>query len=351
MHGRQWSDGLHQAVEAKEGVTVKEETQTLATITLQNFFKLYKQIAGMTGTAMTEADEFMKIYKLDVVVIPTNQPCIRDDQRGRDLQDEAGEVRRHRRGDQSHQRRGPAGAGRHDQHREERGALRRADETLRHRARGAQRQAARPRSRDRRQGRPAVPGPGRQDARQRHHRDEHGRPRHRHQARAGRRRDRRPAHPRHRAARGPPHRQPAARPFRPAGRRRVQPVLSVLRRRPDAGLRRRVDGQGPLLDRLGGRRAHLPQADQQGHRQGPEEGRGAQLRDPQEPARLRRGDGLPAEDLLLAATRSAGRQERQADDPGDDRGDDHRSRPRRCSTGIIRCGAWWSGPGPTSTWI
>jgi preprotein translocase subunit SecA len=79
MHGRQWSDGLHQAVEAKEAVTVKEESQTLATITLQNFFKLYDQIAGMTGTAATEADEFMNIYKLDVVVIPTNEPCIRDD--------------------------------------------------------------------------------------------------------------------------------------------------------------------------------------------------------------------------------------------------------------------------------
>jgi preprotein translocase subunit SecA len=79
MHGRQWSDGLHQAVEAKENVTVKEETQTLATITLQNFFKLYAKIAGMTGTAATEAEEFMKIYKLDVVVMPTNEPCIRDD--------------------------------------------------------------------------------------------------------------------------------------------------------------------------------------------------------------------------------------------------------------------------------
>ena len=79
MHGRQWSDGLHQGVEAKEGVTIKEETQTLATITLQNFFKLYEQIAGMTGTAATEAEEFMKIYKLDVVVIPTNEPCIRED--------------------------------------------------------------------------------------------------------------------------------------------------------------------------------------------------------------------------------------------------------------------------------
>jgi len=79
MHGRQWSDGLHQAVEAKEGVQIKEESQTLATITLQNFFKLYGRIAGMTGTAATEAEEFMKIYKLDVVTIPTNKPCVRDD--------------------------------------------------------------------------------------------------------------------------------------------------------------------------------------------------------------------------------------------------------------------------------
>jgi preprotein translocase subunit SecA len=79
MHGRQWSDGLHQAVEAKENVTVKEETQTLATITLQNFFKLYEQISGMTGTAATESEEFMNIYKLEVVVIPTNKPCIRED--------------------------------------------------------------------------------------------------------------------------------------------------------------------------------------------------------------------------------------------------------------------------------
>jgi preprotein translocase subunit SecA len=81
MIGRQWSDGLHQAVEAKharEGVKIKEETQTLATITLQNYFKLYKKLAGMTGTAMTEANEFWKIYKLDVIAIPTNKPLIRD---------------------------------------------------------------------------------------------------------------------------------------------------------------------------------------------------------------------------------------------------------------------------------
>jgi len=79
MHGRQWSDGLHQAVEAKEAVKVKEESQTLATITLQNFFKLYEQISGMTGTAATESEEFMNIYRLEVIVIPTNEPCIRDD--------------------------------------------------------------------------------------------------------------------------------------------------------------------------------------------------------------------------------------------------------------------------------
>jgi len=77
MHGRQWSDGLHQAVEAKEGVRIKEENQTLATITLQNFFKLYNKLAGMTGTAMTEAAEFWKIYKLDVIAVPTNKPLRR----------------------------------------------------------------------------------------------------------------------------------------------------------------------------------------------------------------------------------------------------------------------------------
>ncbi|MCH8965337.1 MAG: hypothetical protein IIB58_10275, partial [Planctomycetes bacterium] len=79
MIGRQWSDGLHQAVEAKEGVRVKEESQTLATITIQNFFKLYKNLAGMTGTAVTESEEFMKIYRLEVVEIPTNRPVNRVD--------------------------------------------------------------------------------------------------------------------------------------------------------------------------------------------------------------------------------------------------------------------------------
>ena len=79
MPGRRWSDGLHQAVEAKEGVQIDRETQTLATITIQNYFRLYHKLAGMTGTAETEANEFHDIYKLDVVVIPTNRPVIRKD--------------------------------------------------------------------------------------------------------------------------------------------------------------------------------------------------------------------------------------------------------------------------------
>jgi preprotein translocase subunit SecA len=83
MIGRQWSDGLHQAVEAKEKVPIKQETQTLATITLQNFFKLYKSLSGMTGTAQTEAEEFTKIYRLEVVTIPTNRPRIREDHEDR----------------------------------------------------------------------------------------------------------------------------------------------------------------------------------------------------------------------------------------------------------------------------
>ncbi|MFH1620172.1 MAG: preprotein translocase subunit SecA [bacterium] len=79
MPGRRWSEGLHQAVEAKENLRIKEENQTLATITFQNYFKLYSRLAGMTGTAMTEANEFWEIYRLDVTEIPPNRPCVRAD--------------------------------------------------------------------------------------------------------------------------------------------------------------------------------------------------------------------------------------------------------------------------------
>ena len=80
LEGRRWSEGLHQAVEAKEGVAIREENQTLATITLQNYFRLYDKLSGMTGTALTEATEFMKIYKIPVVEIPTNKPMVRKDE-------------------------------------------------------------------------------------------------------------------------------------------------------------------------------------------------------------------------------------------------------------------------------
>ena len=79
MHGRQFSDGLHQAIEAKEGVKINEETQTMATITFQNLFRMYRKIAGMTGTAKTEEEEFRDIYNMYVIEIPTNRPCIRED--------------------------------------------------------------------------------------------------------------------------------------------------------------------------------------------------------------------------------------------------------------------------------
>ena len=79
MPGRRFSDGLHQALEAKERVQIEQETQTMATITIQNYFRMYKKLAGMTGTAETEANEFHQIYKLDVIVVPTNRPCIRKD--------------------------------------------------------------------------------------------------------------------------------------------------------------------------------------------------------------------------------------------------------------------------------
>ncbi len=79
MFGRRYSDGLHQAIEAKEHVLVRSESKTLATITLQNYFRMYQKLAGMTGTAKTEEEEFRDIYNMDVVVIPTNKPIVRND--------------------------------------------------------------------------------------------------------------------------------------------------------------------------------------------------------------------------------------------------------------------------------
>ena len=93
MEGRRWSEGLHQAIEAKEGVRIQEENQTLATITLQNYFRLYEKLAGMTGTAKTEESEFVEIYNLHVVEIPTNREIDPRRREGLDLQDRGREVR------------------------------------------------------------------------------------------------------------------------------------------------------------------------------------------------------------------------------------------------------------------
>ena len=173
MPGRRWSDGLHQAVEAKEGVKIEEENQTLATITFQNYFRMYTKLAGMTGTADTEAEEFAKIYKLDVRRHPDEPADRPQGLRGRRLQDRAREVRRGRRGDREAPREGPAGPRRHRLGREERGRLH-APQAARHPAQRPQREAARARGRDRRAGRPQGRG---------HHLHQHGRPRHRHHPR------------------------------------------------------------------------------------------------------------------------------------------------------------------------
>jgi len=93
MPGRRWSDGLHQAIEAKEGVTIEEENQTLATITFQNYFRMYEKLSGMTGTADTEAPEFHEIYKLAVIIVPTNKPMIRDDRADLVYKNERGKLR------------------------------------------------------------------------------------------------------------------------------------------------------------------------------------------------------------------------------------------------------------------
>ena len=114
MPGRRWSDGLHQAVEAKEGVRVREENQTVASITFQNYFRLYSKLAGMTGTADTEAPEFLQIYGLEVVVIPTHRPMIRKDHVGLRVPDAEGQVRGDHRRHPGLRAARAAGAGRHD---------------------------------------------------------------------------------------------------------------------------------------------------------------------------------------------------------------------------------------------
>ena len=217
MEGRRWSEGLHQAIEAKEGVRIREENVTLATITLQNYFRLYEKLAGMTGTAKTEEKEFVEIYNLHVVEIPTNQPVARLDENDYIFKTPeakfARRARRHRRAPRG----GPAGPRRHDRGRDLRVPVG-APQAQGDPAQRPEREGARARGRDHQ---------GRGPARRRHDRDEHGGPRRRHQARRRRHRPRRPLRARHRAPRGTPDRQPAPRPLGPPGRSRRDALLPL----------------------------------------------------------------------------------------------------------------------------
>ena len=175
LEGRRWSEGLHQAVEAKEGVAIQEENQTVATITYQNYFRRYDKLAGMTGTALTEATEFMKIYKLQVVDIPTNRPMIREDNNDQIYKTKDGKWSAVAREIEERNKLGqPVLVGTISVE---------VSELLSRAARQARRQAHRPereararraRGRDHRRGRAAVRG---------HDRHQHGRPRRGHQAR------------------------------------------------------------------------------------------------------------------------------------------------------------------------
>ena len=349
LHGRRYNEGMHQAIEAKEGVPIKDENQTLATITLQNYFRLYDKLAGMTGTAMTEANEFHQIYKLGVVPIPTNMPMIRDDQADVIYQTRAVQVRGVRRG---HRRAAPgraAGPGRHHQRREVRDPVQDA-QAPRRPARGAERQVPRARGHDHRPGRAAsgavtvatnMAGRGTdimlggnpefiadQELHQRGLSPvetpedyEAAWPEavakakravaeeHEEVVEAGR-----PVRARHRAARVPPHRQPAARPLRPSGRPGREPVLPVPGRRPDAAVQLRAGrGDHGAAEHPGGRAGGV-QGRHPGHQVGADPGRAAELRDPQGRAQVRRRDEPAAPGHLRRAPRGArGRRPARAD--------------------------------------
>ena len=332
MPGRRWTEGLHQAIEAKEGLRVQRESVTLATITFQNYFRIYDKLAGMTGTAMTEGEEFHKIYKLEVVAIPTNRPMVRARRRGPGLPERARQVQRRDRRDRGDDRGRPPGPRRHRVDREV-GDPRRAPPAARDQARGPQRQVPRAGGGDRRPGRAHG---GRDD------RHQHGRPRHRHRSRrqpggphvddappAGpqpgrggqgdlrrglprgegplRRRARpgrgrgRPPHRRHRAPREPPDRQPAPRPRRPPGRPRLVALLPLARGRPDAALRLGSRGRPHGAARPRGRRGDRVAPREQDDRERPEPGRGLQLRHPQARRRVRRRHQQAARDDLRGA--------------------------------------------------
>ncbi len=313
LPGRRWSDGLHQAVEAKENVKIERENQTLATITLQNYFRLYEKLSGMTGTADTEAAEFHQIYKLDVVVIPTNQPMIRADnqdvvyaserEKYEAVADEIVQLRdkgqpvlvgtvsiekSERLSDLLKQRRVPHVVLNAKFHEKEAEIVAQAGRS------GAVTIATNMAGR----GTDIVLG-GNAEAVASHELREIEDPAEfeRRLSRAARLlprgqgegpRRRRPPHHRHRAPRVAPRRQPAARPVRPPGRPRLLALLPVARGRPDAHLRVGPAPEHHAQARHGGRRPDRARHGLPVDRARPEAGRGPELREPQAPARVRR---------------------------------------------------------------
>ena len=336
LDGRRWSEGLHQAVEAKEGVRVQEENQTLATITLQNYFRMYDKLAGMTGTALTEATEFMKIYKLPRRPDPDEPPDGPPRPQRPGLQDQGGQVARGRARDRGAPRARPARPRRHDLRRGLRAAR---PSELRKRGIPHTVLNAKPEHAEREgeiiaeAGRPGAVTiatnmagrgvdiklggnaehltqlelaklglkPGDPDYEERFAQIL---PRSRRASRttASRSRGRRPVHLRHRAPRVAPDRQPAARPRRPPGRPRRVALLPVRRGRPRPPVRRRPHlphPRPPRPDRRGGQRgADRGQDALEADRERPAQGRGAELPHPQARPRVRRRDEPAARDRL-----------------------------------------------------
>ncbi len=328
LYGRRYSEGLHQAIEAKERIKIAQRNRTLATITFQNYFRMYGKLAGMTGTADTEAQEFGKIYNLDVVVIPTNRPVVRADaddeiylteeEKLTAICDSIGEL--HKKGQpvlvgtisiEKSEKLSRMLIGRGVRH-EVLNAKNHAREAMiiaeagtkgsvtiatNMAGRGHRHQAGR---KSRVQGAKEGRDPGKrgdlpQGVRGRVPRlavrlsggDVAGR-----SSRSG-----------HGTSRGAAHRQPASRPFGPAGRSRLLAFLYFPGRRPDAAVRRR-EHQGPhVADGHEGWRAHRPPLAEQVHRARAEEGGGAQLRGQKAPAGVRRRAQRAAEVHLLAAGR------------------------------------------------
>ena len=323
MEGRRYSEGLHQALEAKEGVTVQNENQTLASITFQNYFRLYPKLAGMTGTAMTEAQEFGDIYKLEVIEIPTNEPVRRedtDDEVYRTTREKYDAIVQHVL--ECRERQQPVLVGTVSIEKSEALSALFKKNKVPHNVLNARyheqeahiiAQAGGPaRSRSR----PTWPGRGTdiqlggnldmrlrtelaaiEDPAERGAAGGGDPRRDRHRAR-GRGAGRRTVRRRQRAAREPAHRQPAARPLGAPGRPRRLQILCLARRRSDADLRLRADGFDAPAPRPQGRRGDHPPLGQQGARQGAAKGRGAQLRHPQAAAEIRRRDERPAQGRL-----------------------------------------------------